>query len=140
MNTWVYKYMFESLLSILWPVYLEEQLPPRRFLELIFGTFPEIILDFLSYGHFLSFECDFLEIASSFIALLFGCPVVFDCFTIPWSVCSSLGSSVHGISQARILEKLAISYSWGSSQSKDGTHVSCKSSALVGISFTSEPL
>ena len=35
------------------------------------------------------------------------------------------GSSVHGISQARILEWVAISYSRGSSQSRDQTHVSC---------------
>ena len=76
--------------------------------------------------------------SSSFIALLFGCPVVFDCFATPWTVCSSPGSSVHGISQARILEKLAISYSRGSSRSKAGTRVSCKSPALAGISFTSE--
>ena len=39
--------------------------------------------------------------------------------------CSPPGSSVHGISQARIQDWLAISYSRGSSQPKDGTHVSC---------------
>ena len=32
-------------------------------------------------------------------------------FAIPWTVCSPLGSSVHGISQARILEWVAISFS-----------------------------
>ena len=76
--------------------------------------------------------------SSSFIALLFGCPVVFDCFATPWTVCSLPGSSVHGISQARILEKLAISFSRGFSRSKAGTPVSCKSPALAGMSFTSE--
>ena len=35
------------------------------------------------------------------------------------------GSSVHGISQARILEWIAISFSRGSSQSRDWTHISC---------------
>ena len=35
------------------------------------------------------------------------------------------GSSVHGISQARILEWVAVSYSKGSSQSRDQTHISC---------------
>jgi len=35
------------------------------------------------------------------------------------------GSSVQGISQARILEEVAISFSRGSSQTKDQTHVSC---------------
>ena len=39
--------------------------------------------------------------------------------------CSLPGSSVHGISQARILEWVAISSSRGSSRSRDWTHVSC---------------
>ena len=39
--------------------------------------------------------------------------------------CGPPGSSVHGISQARILEWVAISYSRGSSQPRDGTHISC---------------
>ena len=39
--------------------------------------------------------------------------------------CSPPGSSVHGISQARILEWVAIFFSGGSSQSKDRAHVSC---------------
>ena len=39
--------------------------------------------------------------------------------------CSSPGSCVHGISQARILEWVAISFSKGSSQPKDQTCVSC---------------
>ena len=43
--------------------------------------------------------------------------------------CSLPGSSVHGILQARILEWVAISYSRGSSQLKDQTHVSCVSYA-----------
>ena len=37
------------------------------------------------------------------------------------------GSSVHGISQARLLEQVAISSSRASSQPKDWTHVSCTS-------------
>ena len=39
--------------------------------------------------------------------------------------CSLPGSSVHGIFQTRILERVAISFSRGSFQSRDGTHVSC---------------
>ena len=39
--------------------------------------------------------------------------------------CSPPSSSVHGISQARILECIAISFSRGSSWSKDQTYVSC---------------
>ena len=38
--------------------------------------------------------------------------------------CSPPRSSIHGISQARILEWGAISFSRGSSQPRDGTHVS----------------
>ena len=38
--------------------------------------------------------------------------------------CSPPGSSVHGISQARILEWVVISFSRGSSQPRDQTHVS----------------
>ena len=38
--------------------------------------------------------------------------------------CSLLGSSVHGISQARILEWVAIAFCRGSSQPRDQTHVS----------------
>ena len=39
--------------------------------------------------------------------------------------CSPPGSTVHGISQARILEWVAISYSRGYSQPRDQTRVSC---------------
>ena len=39
--------------------------------------------------------------------------------------CSPLGSSVHGIPQASILEWVASSFSRGSSQPRDGTHISC---------------
>ena len=39
--------------------------------------------------------------------------------------CSLPGSSVHGILQARVLERVAISSSRGSSQPRDWTHISC---------------
>ena len=39
--------------------------------------------------------------------------------------CSPPGSSVHGISQARILDYAAVSFSRGSSQPRDQAHVSC---------------
>ena len=39
--------------------------------------------------------------------------------------CIPAGSSVHGMSMARILEWVAISSSRGSSQPRDQTHVSC---------------
>ena len=48
--------------------------------------------------------------------------------------CSSPGSSVHGILQARILAWGAISFSRGSVQHKDWTRVSC----IAGRLFTTE--
>ena len=39
--------------------------------------------------------------------------------------CSPPASSVHGMLQARTLEPVAISFSRGSSQPRDRTHVSC---------------
>ena len=52
--------------------------------------------------------------------------------------CRLPGSSVHGISQVRILEWVASYSSKGSSQPKDGTHVSCIS-CTAGRFFTTEP-
>ena len=46
--------------------------------------------------------------------------------------CSPPGSSVHGISQARILELAAISFSRRASQPRDQTHISC----IAGGFFT----
>ena len=46
--------------------------------------------------------------------------------------CSLLGSSVHGIFPARLLEWVAISFSRGSSQPRDQTQVSC----IAGRCFT----
>ena len=47
--------------------------------------------------------------------------------------CSPLGSSVHGISQGRIPEWVAISFSRESSQSRDRTQVSCISGRFFTI-------
>ena len=49
--------------------------------------------------------------------------VVSNCLQ-PKGLCSLPGSSVHGMSQARILQQVTISYPGGSSQSRDRTHVS----------------
>ena len=55
------------------------------------------------------------------------------CLTLCYTMdCSSPGSSVHGILQARILEWLAISFSRGFSWSRDWTWVSC----IAGRFFT----
>ena len=53
----------------------------------------------------------------------------------PLGLYKLLGSSVHGILQARILERVAISSSRASSRSRDWTSVSCIASRF----FTTEP-
>ena len=50
-----------------------------------------------------------------------SCPTL----AIPWTVYRLLGSSVHGMSQASILEVTAISFSRGSSWPRDQTRLSC---------------
>ena len=50
--------------------------------------------------------------------------------------CSPSGSSVHGISQARVLEWFAIFFSRESSQLRNQTHISC----TAGRYFTTESL
>ena len=64
------------------------------------------------------------------------------CSVAQWcpTLCNSMdysppGSSVQGISQARILEWVAISFSTEFSQTRDWTHISC----LAGGIFTTEP-
>ena len=69
------------------------------------------------------------------LLFLFSGSFVTDSFCDPVD-CSPPGSSVHGISQARILEWVAISFSRGSSQPRDQTQVSC----IAGRFFTTEPL
>ena len=54
------------------------------------------------------------------------CSVTQSCPTLYNPIeCSPPDSSVNGISQARILEWVAISFSWGSSQPRNWTHISC---------------
>ena len=55
------------------------------------------------------------------------------------TVCSPLGSSVHGISQARMLEWVAIPFSRGSSQPRDQTQVSCIAGEFLAIWATGKP-
>ena len=54
--------------------------------------------------------------------------------------CSQSGCSVHGISQARILEWVPISFSRGSSQPRDWTLISCIAGRLSTIWATREVL
>ena len=57
-----------------------------------------------------------------------SCPTLCDPMSLP-------GSSVHGIFQARILEWVAISFSRGSSQPRDLTHISCVSCIIRWILY-----
>ena len=59
-----------------------------------------------------------------------SCPTFWDLM-----VCSPLGFSVHGVLPARILEWVAIPFSWGPSQPRDQARVSCTAGGL----FTFEP-
>ena len=53
----------------------------------------------------------------------------------PYGLCSPPGTCVHGISQVKILEWVAISFSKWSSQPRDQTHLCC----IAGEFFTTEP-
>ena len=60
------------------------------------------------------------------------CLVPMSCLTLCDSTnCSPPGSSVPGISQARILEWVAISYFMGSSWPRDRSHVSCSGRRIL---------
>ena len=62
----------------------------------------------------------------------YWCLVTKSCLTLCDPMDHSLpGSSVHGISQARTLEWVVISFSRGSSQPRDQTHVSCISRYIL---------
>ena len=64
------------------------------------------------------------------------CLVTKSCLTLCNPIdCSPPGSSVHGVSQARILEWVSIFFYRGSSWPRDWTHVSC----LAGRFLTTEP-
>ena len=63
-----------------------------------------------------------------------ACLVAQSCLCDPMD-CSPPGSSVHGILQARILERVAISFFRGSSWPKDWTSISCIS-CIAGRFFT----
>ena len=66
--------------------------------------------------------------------MLYSHTVTSNSFATPWTV-ALLGSSVHGISQASILEWVDIFFSRESSRPRDQTCFSC----LAGGFFTTEP-
>ena len=62
-----------------------------------------------------------VEMALNYLLFAVCCLVVQSYPTL----CNPPGSSIHGISQTRILERVASSFSRGSSQPRDRTRVSC---------------
>ena len=62
-----------------------------------------------------------------YIIYIYICSVTQSCLTLCLVDCSPPGSSVHGISQARILEWVAISSCRGFSWPRDQTRISCVS-------------
>ena len=75
-------------------------------------------------------EIHFLSIDLSEKHLLRSCLVSKSCPILLWPY-SPPGSSVHGISQARIEEGVAISFSKGSSRPRDGACTSCFGSQFL---------
>ena len=80
-------------------------------------------------------RCSIMAIHDNFLLLLLPsaqlCPILCD----PMN-CNPPDSSVHGISQSKILEWVAISFSRDSSWPRDQSCVSC----IAGRFFTTEPL
>ena len=73
------------------------------------------------------------------LRLMLGWLVMSDSFVTSWTIAQkSQVSSVHGISQARILEWVAISFFRGSSWPKDRNCISCVSALADGF-FTTAP-
>ena len=74
---------------------------------------------------------------SSHTLFLFLCmfSVTKSCLTLQPHGCRPSVSSVHGISQAKILEHVAISFFRGSSWPKDWTHISCIAGGVVFCLF-----
>ena len=71
--------------------------------------------------------------------LAFDSEVAQSCLTLWDSMdCSLPGSSIHGIFQARILERVAISFSRGSSWPRDQTGVPCTADRLFTLWATRE--
>ena len=83
--------------------------------------------------------CSSLPSGCSCVVSLICCCCCLDaqsCLTLCDSMdCKQPGSSVHGITQARIMEWVVISFSGGSSRPSDETCISCKSPALQSKSL-----
>ena len=88
----------------------------------IHGIFQARILEWGA----IAFSEFFASYVKFYILVVISCLVtMFESFVTPWTACSPPASSVHGISQARIQEWVAISYFRGTSQLRDWICASC---------------
>ena len=93
-----------------------------------------VIFNFYNNSFFLSqILCELRKRVCACVLVILPCPTLCD----PMD-CSLPGSSVHGILQARILERVAISSSRRSSQPRDWTQVSCSAGRFFTIWATRE--
>ena len=113
--------------------------------KILYGQLSPICLHSEDGCTFLLYVCHCLAVVCVCVCV---CVCVYVCVCICVCVCALScptlcnsmdyrlpGFSVHGISQARILEWVAILFSRGSSQPMDQTHISC----MAGRFFATEP-
>ena len=72
-----------------------------------------------------SFRCTTKWFSYTYVVCCLVTKLCQSLFATPWTVCSLPVSSVHGISQARILEWVVISFSRGSSRPRNLMRISC---------------
>ena len=91
------------------------------------GT-PSFLYCFISQNSLWHLSISILSVLCTYLFIIIVVVQSLSCvqlFATPGTVCRLPGSSVHGISQARILEWVVISFSMVSSQSRDQTCISC---------------
>ena len=88
------------------------------------STHPETLQDRGKYFYRTYYMLSSLQLSLSvfIVYFVYCCLVTESCLTLQPMDCSLSGSSVHGISQARVLEWIAISFYRVSSQPKDRSH------------------
>ena len=124
-------------------IYLESSFVARILISLIFffsfSIFSTLWWSFFSnsfiYQYIMVFPFGIL--CYMLLCVCVVCLVTQSCLTLWGFMVSSPPSfSVHGIFQTRILERVAISYSQGSSWPRDWTHISCISCISIGFFTT----
>ena len=113
------KYLIQFLLLNMWKIpFLKDDVIALLFLCIIFSLIAYIV-SWLSFW-FVFHNFFFFYQSSLFVVVWLLSHVRL--FATPWTVAPP-GFSVHGISQARILESVAISFSRGPSQPRDRTRI-----------------